>query len=252
MNRTSAVLALIVCVSSVLYPAETALWQKGVSLIPYPQQVQLEGADFVFPREVTVTLDKSATDADRFAAQDLIERLKSDHAIAARLGAPSASPSILLTRAGAPKTLRDHGYEFAADRNRVTVAANSDSGFFYGTRTLLQVIRQCGSGPCIPGMKISDWPDIPNRAVHYDTKHHQDKAEYVRESIRTIADYKINTLIWEWEDKLAYRKHPEIGAPGAFTIEEMQAFTRYARQYHVQIVPLPPATMAALFLMCSS
>ena len=53
-----------------------------------------------------------------------------------------------------------------------------------------------------------------------------------------LADYKVNMLIWEWEDKFAYPSHPEIGAPGAFNMEELQAFTRYARQYHVQIVPL--------------
>jgi hypothetical protein len=30
----------------------------------------------------------------------------------------------------------------------------------------------------------------------------------------------------EWEDKLAYPSHPEIGAPGAFSVEEMKDFTR--------------------------
>ncbi len=56
--------------------------------------------------------------------------------------------------------------------------------------------------------------------------------------IRDLASYKINMLIWEWEDKFEYPSHPEIGAPGAFTMEEMQELTRYARKYHVQIVPL--------------
>ena len=87
-------------------------------------------------------------------------------------------------------------------------------------------------------MKLTDWPDIPYRAAHYDTKHHQDKAGYVRKFIRDLADYKINILLWEWEDKFAYASHPEIGAPGAFTMEQMQEFTRYARRYHVQLVPL--------------
>ena len=45
-------------------------------------------------------------------------------------------------------------------------------------------------------------------------------------------------LVWEWEDKFAYPSNPEIGAPGAFTMKEMQEFTSYAKQYHIQIVPL--------------
>jgi hypothetical protein len=87
-------------------------------------------------------------------------------------------------------------------------------------------------------MRISDWPDIAERACHYDTKHHQDKREYVESFIRDLARYKINMLVWEWEDKFLYPSHPGIGAPGAFTMEEMQEITRYARKYHVQLVPL--------------
>ncbi len=90
----------------------------------------------------------------------------------------------------------------------------------------------------VPGMEITDWPDIPERAAHYDTKHHQDKREYVESFIRDLARYKINMLVWEWEDKFEYPSHPEIGAPGAFTMAEMQEITRYARKYHVQLVPL--------------
>jgi hypothetical protein len=99
-------------------------------------------------------------------------------------------------------------------------------------------VQRDGNGFVIPGLHITDWPDIRERAVHYDTKHHQDKKEYVQGFIRDLARYKINMLVWEWEDKLAYKSHPEIGAPGAFTIEEMQEFTRYARQYHIELVPL--------------
>ncbi|HEY6978257.1 MAG TPA: family 20 glycosylhydrolase, partial [Chitinophagaceae bacterium] len=85
---------------------------------------------------------------------------------------------------------------------------------------------------------ITDWPDIAERAIHYDTKHHQDKLSYVQNFIKELARYKINILVWEWEDKFAYPSHPEIGAPGAFTPKEIQELTDYARQYHVQIVPL--------------
>ncbi len=67
----------------------------------------------------------------------------------------------------------------------------------------------------VPGMEITDWPDIQKRAAHYDTKHHQDKRSYVESFIKDLSRYKINQLVWEWEDKLAYKSHPEIGAPGS-------------------------------------
>ncbi|MBK8884895.1 MAG: family 20 glycosylhydrolase [Bacteroidales bacterium] len=118
------------------------------------------------------------------------------------------------------------------------IRAGEAPGMFYGIQTLLQLVQKEDGKLFIKGMIINDWPDIPIRAVHYDTKHFQEKKEYVFDFIRTLARYKINMLIWEWEDKFAYKSHPEIGAPGAFTMAEMQEFTRYARKYHIQIVPL--------------
>jgi hexosaminidase len=235
------VLVLVVLLGTfqtALRGAESELWRAGISLIPYPRQVVVGGEDFAFGNEISILVDRTASSGDRFAATDLAARLKADFGIQARVGGPAGASTIILTRQGAPASLGSQGYEFAAEKGRVTVRAGSDAGLFYGTRTLLQVIQKCGSGFCVKGMRLTDWPDIASRAVHYDTKHHQDKAEYVREFIRTLADYKINMLVWEWEDKLAYRSHPEIGAPGAFTIDEMQELTRYARRYHVQIVPL--------------
>ena len=116
--------------------------------------------------------------------------------------------------------------------------AVTPAGLFYGVQTLVQTVVPLRGGLGIPGLKIEDWPDIPDRAVHYDTKHFQENADYVRNFIRELARYKINILVWEWEDKFEYQSHPEVGAPGAFTPAQMREFTAYAKKYHVQIVPL--------------
>ena len=120
---------------------------------------------------------------------------------------------------------------------------------FYGTQTLRQLIQKNGSGHKVIGLKITDWPDIQERAVHYDTKHHQDKISYVKSFIKDLARYKINILVWEWEDKFAYPSHPEIGAPGAFTPKEIQELTDYARMYHIQIAPLVQGLGHASFIL---
>ncbi|MFC1614359.1 beta-N-acetylhexosaminidase [Gemmatimonadota bacterium] len=215
------------------------LWREGISLIPYPQQVESGGEDFVFGSSVTLVMDPNAGEADRFAAEDLAARLKSDWGIEAHLAdSEAAGKTIVLTHSGTEKETGEQGYRLATGQNRITIRASSAAGLFYGTRTLLQIIQQGRAGPYVKGMSIVDRPHIAERAVHYDTKHFQEKRGYVEEFIRTLADYKINMLIWEWEDKFAYQSHPEIGAPGAFTIKEMQELTRYARKYHIQLVPL--------------
>ncbi|MGC9348845.1 MAG: beta-N-acetylhexosaminidase [Anaerolineae bacterium] len=219
----------------------SALPHPDAALLPYPQEIEFRGAALEVSDRLSLVLYTGATESDWFAARDLAARLALEGAdVSVVTRPPEAGPYVLLTRSHTdlPDGLGEQGYRLTVDSSSVTVAAIGEAGLFYGTRTLLQLLQSAEGGRSVPGVEILDWPDIPYRAAHYDTKHHQDKAEYVQKFIRDLADYKINMLVWEWEDKFAYRSHPEIGAPGAFTIEEMQAFTEYARRYHVQLVPL--------------
>jgi hypothetical protein len=209
----------------------------GLHVIPYPRQVTIGGENFLFPGRLTIVLDRNPSAADRFAAEELIRDLKSQWNITAEIGIKGAVPSVILTHQ-APKSLDRQGYQLNTGKTEIVIRARSAEGLFYGTQTLLQIIKPLPQVYMVPGMSITDWPDIPNRAIHYDTKHHQDKASYVKGFIKDLSRYKVNMLVWEWEDKFAYPSHPEIGAPGAFTMKEMQEFTQYARQYHIQIVPL--------------
>jgi predicted amidohydrolase len=210
----------------------------GLHVIPYPQEVVLGGSDFTFSDKLTIVLDETHSDEDRFTAEELADALKNEWNLEVEISGEKAGKSIMLTRKDVPELLKEQGYRITTSPDELTVAANSGNGLFYGTQTVLQLIQNAGNGFRVAGMKISDWPDIETRAVHYDTKHHQDKRSYVESFIRDLARYKINMLIWEWEDKFEYPSHPEIGAPGAFTMEEMQEMTRFAQKYHIQIVPL--------------
>lgn len=233
-------LILFVLFSLLMPQGATAseLSELGLHVIPYPQEVKTGGAAFAIQGSVTIVIDRNASAADRFAAQQLVNSLKEEFGIDATISTQSAKGGITLTRKGAEKRVGEEGYHLATTTDGITIKARTAAGLFYGAQTLLQLIKKEGDSFQIPGLQITDWPDLKERAVHYDTKHHQDKKEYVQSFIRDMARYKINMLIWEWEDKLAYTSHPEIGAPGAFTVEEMQEFTRYARQYHIQLVPL--------------
>ncbi len=210
----------------------------GLHVIPYPQQVILGGSDFTFSDKLTIVLDEAHSDADRFTAEELASSLEKEWNLKVEISGKKGSRSIVLTRQNVPGSLKEQGYQITTSRNELVVAANSEDGLFYGTQTVLQLIQNARKGFRVAGMKVTDWPDIKMRAVHYDTKHHQDKRSYVESFIRDLARYKINMLIWEWEDKFEYPSHPVIGAPGAFTMEEMQEMTRFAQKYHIQIVPL--------------
>ncbi|WP_025764508.1 beta-N-acetylhexosaminidase [Dyadobacter tibetensis] len=212
--------------------------KNNSSLLPYPKQINSVGLPFELNPSVTISLDKNASDQDKFAASELQSRIKALTGLQLRITSSRSKRSISFQRQKDMITKGSESYQLASNQNRITIKASEDAGLFYGTQTLLQLIQKDGQRYIIPGLVIHDWPDTPERAVHYDTKHHQDKRSYVESLIKELASYKINMLIWEWEDKFEYPSHPEIGAPGAFTLKEMQEITRYAKKYHIQIVPL--------------
>jgi len=223
----------------------TELYKAGINLIPYPQELRLEGGNFVLPKRLSIVLDKDASEEDRFTASELAAQLEQEWGLSCAISEELSPGAIRLTRenvsdklSSLPEEKALQAYEIQSGADELTIRSPGGAGLFYGTQSLLQILKQGKEGIYLPGLTITDWPDIAQRACHYDTKHHQDKGEYVKSFIRDLARYKINMLVWEWEDKFLYPSHPEIGAPGAFTMEEMQAFTSYAKLYHIQLVPL--------------
>lgn len=130
----------------------------------------------------------------------------------------SSRKAIHLTRKSVDKKLGVQGYSLTAPANRLIVRIGGEVGLFYAVQTSKQLVQKQGSEIFIEGMEITDWPDTKIRAAHYDTKYHQDTHEFVESFIRDLSKYKVNKLIWEWEDKFAYPSHPDIGAPRAFTM----------------------------------
>jgi hexosaminidase len=216
-------------------------------LVPYPQELNLLDGSVSLKAFTHIILPKSAGEKDRFTAQLLVDVINKEwgHTLTIETGNINSKDAarkylgkaILLQR-NKDKALGKEGYNLSVSASGIIINAPGETGLFYGAQTLLQLIERKSGEPSVRELNIRDWPDTEVRAAHYDTKHHQDTKEYVKQFIRELASYKMNMLIWEWEDKFLYPSHPEIGAPGAFTMAEMQELTRYAQQYHVQIVPL--------------
>lgn len=216
----------------------TELWNEGISLIPYPQKVEMGGGNFTLNEKVSIFIGQDFSSEDKFTAEELTRQLREQFQLSSGISTGTPGSGILLGRMDKAEGRKAQAYRLSVSPEQVSIMGSDAAGLFYGMQTLLQLISEQAGSLFVPGLTIEDWPDVGQRAVHYDSKHFQERFEYVKGFIRTLASYKINMLIWEWEDKFAYPSHPEIGAPGAFTMEEVQALTRYARQYHVQIVPL--------------
>lgn len=142
----------------------------GLHVIPYPQKVELGGADFILENKLTIVLDKNATEIDQKTAELLKAELAKIWGVTASISDTKGINSILLTRSNVPETIADQGYSLNTDDGILTLQAKDEDGLFYGVQTLLQIIKKSRGQVFVPGMQITDWPDVKIRAVHYDTK----------------------------------------------------------------------------------
>lgn len=217
--------------------AEDRLAELGADLIPEPREMATVDGALTLRRTASVVVPERADPADRFAADDLAAGLLRERDLRVTVR-PSAQPGEVAIALRRVQGMAPEEYRLTVSVDGIAIEAASAAGLFWGGQTLMQMVRSQVSGSDLPCVQVHDWPATQLRAVHYDTKHHQGTGEYVRELIRCLARYKVNALVWEWEDKLAYERHPEVGAPGAFTAAEMRELTAFAAKRHVQLIPL--------------
>lgn len=142
------------------------------------------------------------------------------------------------------------GYILTIHGGNAEIVSRGEAGLFYGCQTLEQLLEDARDyGKSIPACRIIDFPMFSYRAVQMDVKHHLDHMNYYYECIDRLARYKINAVIFEFEDKLRYRKQPLIAAPQAISIDEMAALTMYAKKRHIEITPLVQGLGHATFIL---
>ncbi|MFH1070007.1 MAG: beta-N-acetylhexosaminidase, partial [Candidatus Glassbacteria bacterium] len=218
----------------------TELRQRGYSLIPAPQTVELQDGE--------VAVDGSwGLEALGQAKGDIAERWLADWAQKLHgldLKGTGKGKFVLMVKPGTVKGTADpelnrQGYRLVVAPGRVEITGNDLPGLFYGVQSVVQLLKRNPDGSLtLPAGRIDDWPDLQLRFIHWDTKHHQKRPETLRRLLDWLALFKVNIIGFEMEDKYEYPRHPVIGAPGAYTKQEMQELTRYALERHIQIVPV--------------
>lgn len=145
----------------------------------------------------------------------------------------------LLISTGDKLPASDEGYILEIKSGQIKIEAKANQGIFYGCQTLIQLLEDAQSQNIpVPACRITDYPDIPYRAVHLDLKYHLDNMNYYYEMIDRLARIKINAVIIEFEDKLRYRNSPKVGSGNAVSIDEFAALSEYARKKYIEISPL--------------
>lgn len=197
-------------------------------LLPQPQNVNVSHSDGLSWAQIKFI---TSSTAQYPVMGDLLSRLPR-YKQAGQVGI-----SLEISQEGTPES--PDGYTLCVTKEGIVIKSRGEAGLFYGCATLNQLMRDSlDKGIDIPQLNISDYPALSYRAVHFDVKHHLSSIRYYYELIDKLAQYKVNAIIWEIEDKLKYTRRPEVASPNAITEQEMQAISRYAKERHIEISPL--------------
>jgi hypothetical protein len=227
----------------------------ALSLLPQPRSVKSLPGAFDFKEVDSICLSKRAGTRVKEIAQLLSEELKRLHHLdyqvrsAANLRDPFGAVITHHTREGVYiKTAlkQPQAYELVAAGHSLAISATDEGGFFFGTRTLLQLLQE---GARILALKIQDWPAMTFRALHLDLKGLTPGAAGLSEILALAAQHKFNALLIEYADRFPYECLPELHGPNAFSPESLRAFLEEARRSGLAVVPLVDLLAQADFVL---
>ena len=133
----------------------------------------------------------------------------------------------------------EEGYRLIVSSGKVTVEARTQVGLQYGVQTLVQLAQNAVElNTSLPAFEIKDYPSSSYRAIHIDLKNHMKPKDYLYHILDRMAEYKLNAVVVEYEDKLKYENYPEIALPDALSVEEWSEWAEYAHRLNIDVSPL--------------
>lgn len=238
--------------AAVLICAAT-LAAQDLKLIPLPQSVKTAAGQLMLRAPVRIGV-ASASEADRFAAQVLIEDLKQVAHLDATLangggkkfaivigkpGDRAIDAEIARLKLDTSTLGKSESYLLNVSDSGVLIAAQTDEGVFYGVQTLRQLVQPGIKGATIPYVTIADWPALRYRGISVDISRGPIlNDDQILSMIRRLAAYKLNMLSFYMEHVFPYKASPMVAPEGGeFPAELLRRFVDYAGKYHVEIVP---------------
>ncbi len=253
MHRSLALIFCLLIVASL--PGDALgfageLRLRGYALFPAPQSVELLEGDITVSSHWRVqTAPRTGPDA----SAHLLDGARRLHGLIFSGGGESEIRLEVnegnVVSADDP-ALSAQAYRIEIEAGLVRVTGNSQQGLFYGVQSLLQLLRRNPDGTFrLPRGTITDWPSLELRFIHWNTQCHQKRIPAMKRIIDWLAYFKVNCIAFELMDRFEFPRHPVIGAPGAYTKDEMQELTRYALKRHIQLVPVVQAPAHMRFVL---
>lgn len=245
------------------------------TIVPAPVSVQSrDGEPFTVTPATTILIQGSnegAAAVGRHLAR-LVRIVESPGPPKIETGVDAARDGSIHLSLGAPaERVGDEGYELTVTAQRVTLAAATPAGLFYGVQTLRHLLPASVEYEAprrrtlrIPAIHVTDRPRFSWRGSMLDVARHFFTVEDLKRYIDLLALLKLNRLhlhlsddqgwriaITSWPNLATHGGSTEVGGgPGGFyTQEQFSEIVAYAAERFITIVPeidMPSHTNAAL------
>ena len=240
----------------------TAFGSVDFSVYPVPQEMKLtgekfdlEGAEIIFlngpDKEIGVLAGYITSEAASRYQIPLVwhkSEKMSDEGHTIVLGFLS-DPEIRawLNEAGMQRSEeweQAEAYRISVTSSRAVIAGHDLKGLFYGIQSFIQLIDSTGQGDdykgCgyVKGVRLSDKPLKPIRGVHVYLPGQGD-IPFFKNFIKTMAHFKINTIVIEVGGGMRLERHPEINVAWEHFCRSFYDMGDLHLQYGEQI-PLGP------------
>lgn len=142
---------------------------------------------------------------------------------------------IVLELGGDAAGVGDEGYRMTVG-DAITVSAPTDTGVFYGTRTLVQLFHQ---GRSVAAGEARDVPRYGERGLMVDLGRMHFSYDWLADHIRDMGYLKLNTLHLHLTDDEGWRIESDLGIESAehLTKDEVRRLVELAARYHITVIP---------------
>jgi len=228
LNAAAAAMALSV--------QATALAEKDYLLAPAPRELTYKQGDCSMDKGSYVWVDLSGAPGLLPVAEQIRDALVDIYG-GLRLSAAPGSNTTVEVRILPERVPKAQGYELEILPDKIRITAHDAPGAFYAAQTLVQICR--GAEGRLRCLKITDWPDFPNRGVMLDVSRNKVPAmETLFKVIDMLAEFKVNQFQLYTEHTFAYRNHEAVWRNASpMTAEQILILDRYCRERFIELVP---------------
>ncbi len=240
------IFALVLILGITAVNTKAANSDSALFLIPQPKSIEIKNGVFNFGKSYTVNI----ANANQFYSQQLqtaiTNKFKTKEVSATKaiykiqlLKADSAGFAQLIKteKLSLPFDLGAEGYVLSVSSKSILIVAHENAGVFYGVQTLIQIINANSKGNTIPCLVIYDKPDMQMRGWQDDISRGPiPTLDFLKEEIRRMASFKLNTFTLYTEHVFKLKQHPSIAPVDGITEEEIKELTKFAADYNVDII----------------